>query len=326
MVSGAAVLLTLVPFTIAGEGGPMTDTLPALPEGQGLAARYPGDQGIEADPAVVFTDDFETTPAGVIPPGIPKAGEKKWDNSWGDCLVTADPESVHSGRQGLNLTVVAGPNGPGPGLAVQKYFEDGFDTLFMRYYAKFGADSEFYHGGGHNGPSIAGRGLGVPSIAPGIRADGGNQFICRLDTYRAQGDVPSPGDLVMYVYHMDQGGRWGDQFYPSGRVNPPGRELFGEQFVPREDFIPERGRWYCYELMVKANAPGARDGRVAVWVDGQLRADFPNLRLRNVESLKANRIDMTVNTQNRRVRANVTMCYDDVVVATSYVGPQAGDE
>jgi len=31
-----------------------------LPEGdQGIAAKYPGDAGIDADPAVVFADDFE---------------------------------------------------------------------------------------------------------------------------------------------------------------------------------------------------------------------------------------------------------------------------
>ena len=30
-----------------------------LPEGPGLAAGYPGDRGLAADPAVVFTEDFE---------------------------------------------------------------------------------------------------------------------------------------------------------------------------------------------------------------------------------------------------------------------------
>ena len=298
----------------------------SLPEGEGLAARYPADRGIRDDPAVVFADDFEATPTGLIPPGIRRGEQKKWDNSWGPCLVTEDPQSVHSGRKGLELTVIWDPERPRGGMSVQKHFEQGFDRLFLRYYAKFGAHAELYHGGVHNGASIAGRAPAMPPIAPGIRADGGNQFIARLDTWRPGDEVPSPGDLVAYVYHMDQGGRWGDQFFPSGRVNPPGRELFGEHFVSREDFIPERGRWYCYELMVKANAPGARDGRIAFWVDGQLRADFGNLRLRNVESLKANRIDLTFGVATWRVKSDATMCYDDVVAATSYIGPQAPDE
>jgi hypothetical protein len=32
--------------------------LSELPEGDGIAARYPGDLGIEQDPAVVFADGF----------------------------------------------------------------------------------------------------------------------------------------------------------------------------------------------------------------------------------------------------------------------------
>ena len=31
-----------------------------LPEGAGLSAKYPGDVGIVKDPAVLFTDDFES--------------------------------------------------------------------------------------------------------------------------------------------------------------------------------------------------------------------------------------------------------------------------
>jgi hypothetical protein len=121
---------------------------------------------------------------------------------------------------------------------------------------------------------------------------------------------------------MDQGNRWGDQFVPSGRVIPPGRELFGEHFVSRPDFIPERDRWYCYELMVQANTPGRRDGRVAFWVDGRLVGDFPNLRFRNAATLKSDHVQLALYTENRRVRRDVTMWYDDVVAATSYIGPK----
>jgi len=45
-------------------------------------------------------------------------------------------------------------------------------------------------------------------------------------------------------------------------------------------------RWYGYELMVQANTPGQRDGRVAIWIDGKLIADFLNVRLCDVNTLK----------------------------------------
>jgi hypothetical protein len=293
-----------------------------LPEGNGIAAEYPGDKGIERDTAVVFADGFETTEAGPLPDGYRKQDEKKWDNSWRG-LITEQAENVHSGKRALEMTLVR----PGPrpaGAGVQKHFKEGFETLFLRYYAKFDKNAELYHGGAHNGGNIDARAPGVPLGCPGVRADGSNKFTAVLDTYRSEEQIPSPGHLVVYCYHMDQGGRWGDQFYPSGRVLPlgGGREPFGEQFVPRSDFVPEQGLWHCYELMVHANTPGKRDGRIAFWVDGTVRGDFPNLRLRNVETLKANHIDLGIYTHNPRVRRNVTIWFDDVVAATSYVGPQ----
>ena len=69
--------------------------------------------------------------------------------------------------------------------------------------------------------------------------------------------------------------------------------------------------------------PLGRDGRVAFRVDGRRRGGFPNLRLRNVETLKSNRIDLDLYTHDPKVRKDMTMWYDDVVAATSYVGPQA---
>jgi len=297
-----------------------------LPEGPGIAAMHPGDREIERHPAVVFADGFETTESGRLPGGYRKGDEKKWDTSGGDCVITDRPENVHGSGKALEMTIVRPGTGLPAGAGVAKYFEDGCDTLFLRYYAKFGKDVELYHGGAHNGGGIAARAPGVPQACPGVRADGSNKFTVVLDTWRPSEEIPSPGWLVVYVYHMDQGGRWGDQFFPSGRVFPGSREMFGEEFVPRPDFVPEQGSWHCYELMVKANVPGDRDGRIAFWVDGRLLADFPNLRLRNTERLKANRIDLGIYTHNRRDVTDIKMWYDDVVAATEYIGPQAPAE
>jgi len=317
---GVVLALMLALLAVVSYAG-TAPTMPAeLPEGEGVAAKYPGDQDIEREPAVVFADGFEATELGRLPDGYHKGGNTKWDNTWGGCLVTEQAENVHSGKKALEMTVVR--PGTAGGLAVEKYFEEGFDALFLRYYAKFEKNTELYHGGAHNGGRIAGRSPGVPLNSPGVRADGSNHFIVRLDSWRPQEEIPSPGHLVAYVYHMDQGNRWGDQFFPSGRVIPPGRELFGEHFVSRPDFIPERDRWYCYELMVQANTPGRRDGRVAFWVDGRLVGDFPNLRFRNAATLKSDHVQLALYTENRRVRRDVTMWYDDVVAATSYIGPK----
>ena len=119
-------------------------------------------------------------------------------------------------------------------------------------------------------------------------ADGYNKFLVSLESGRDDSSVRNPGLLNFYIYHPDQRDVWGDHFFPTGRVVPfdrvPGD--FGPDFVARPDVIPELGRWYSYEVMVKANTPGKRDGRIAAWLDGKLVADFPNLRLRETDALR----------------------------------------
>ncbi len=91
-------------------------------------------------------------------------------------------------------------------------------------------------------------------------------------------------------------------------------------FTPRPDFTTDLGRWYCYELMVKSNTPGRSDGRIACWVDGTLVADFPNQRLRDDATLKINHVMLDLHIGSNGSRVN-RKWYDDVVIATSYIGP-----
>ena len=71
-----------------------------LPEGNGIASKYPGDLGIEEDPAVILADGFEdcSSPADL---------RSKWDALYHDAnmLITEEPDNVHGGRRALELTV-----------------------------------------------------------------------------------------------------------------------------------------------------------------------------------------------------------------------------
>jgi len=128
-----------------------------------------------------------------------------------------------------------------------------------------------------------------------------------------------------YVYWPEQGTKWGDHFYPSGTVVPfsatrSGEATFGKQFVARPDFSPQTDRWFCYEFMVKANTPGKRDGRIAMWVDGKLIADFPNMRFRDVADLEIDTFGLGIYIASNTARPN-RKWVDDVVAATAYIGP-----
>jgi hypothetical protein len=284
-----------------------------LPEGNtGIASKYAGDAGIEKDPAVLLYDNFES------------GNLKKWDNHFHDEYThfTEDPANVHGGRKTLEFVVPKTDVEVGNGI--DKHFKPGYEVLFIRYYSKF--DKGFDQiGSSHNGAYISASYNRDGHATPGERADGKNKFLVGLENSRFDEKLRSPGMLNFYCYHPEQRSNYGDHFNPSGMVTPYDDKLgnnntFGSNFIKRPEFIPELDRWYCYEFMVKMNTPGQRDGRIACWVDGKLVADIPNFRLRDVDTLKIDACSLSLHVNCKTQRDNKKW-YDDVVIATSYVGP-----
>ncbi len=283
-----------------------------LPDGtSGIAARYPADAGIASDPAVIFADDFESysSVAGLT---------SKWSDAYhtANIRIATEPGNVFAGAKALEFTV------PQTNVEVSntlaKVVSPERDTLFLRYYSRFDTGFNVL------GSSHAGSTISAHYCCPGVRADGYNKFLVSYEAWRDDPATANPGRLNAYVYHPEQRDIWGDHFFPTGMVLPFSSVPFdfGPTFVSRPDVTPVLGRWYCYELMVKANTPGQRDGRIAFWLDGQLIADFPNLRLRDTTALTIDRftIDLHVHENNL---ALARKWYDNVVAATSYIGPMA---
>ena len=314
----AVILLGSGPFVLGGEGA----APPPLPEGDtGLAVKYPGDVGIEKDPAVIFHDGFEdcSNPADL---------RKKWDSVWHESTlrIAEEPENVFSGRKALVLTFPQRSDAVGNGL--MKHLKEERDILFLRGYIKYEKGFDVTGAGSfHNGVSLSAHYHVGGVSTPGQRADGRNKFLVEfLATVHSK--APPPGHLSVYVYHPEQLQAYGDGFSPSGTMRSGGQsaevgcKYFGPHFVPRPEVVPELERWHCYELMVRANTPGLRDGRIACWLNGRLIADFPNLRFRDIESLKMDYLSIGGYINPNKVRAN-KIWYDDVVAATSYIGPMA---
>ena len=126
----------------------------------------------------------------------------------------------------------------------------------------------------------------------------------------------------MYIYHPEQRDVYGDHFFPNGDVMPNTSipNDFGPDFVPRANITPELGRWYEYEVMLRANTPGLRDGRITCWMDGNVIADFTNLRLRDIDTLKIDRIGLSLHFGDNST-GETRKWYDNIVVATEYIGP-----
>lgn len=283
-----------------------------LPEGNsGIAARHPGDDGIAADPDVIFFDDFE---------GYRTVGEltTRWNEMFhaSNFRLATEADNRFAGAKALEISVPAGTAEVANEL--RKTISPTQDTLFIRAYTMWHPDNSVV-GSSHNGVHAS-----ANYCCAGVPADGRNKFNVSADVFRLDGSVPNPGQTTVYIYHPEQRSEWGDYWYPDGRIIPFDsiRGDFGPDFVQRPNFVPKLGRWYSWEMMVKANTPGQRDGRIAIWVDGALVADWQNVRLRDVSTLKMNlvSIDMHANAQRS---APLRKYYDNVVVARSYIGPVA---
>ena len=283
---------------------------PALPSGNnGIAAKYPGDANIKSDPSVIFADDFESYSSESQLWG-------NWDTSYQQHYVqiATDPANVFSGQRSVQMRVPA--QSTEVGNAIEKHLNPTRDIVFVRAYTKFIAGYNV-SGSEHNGLSMS-----AQYCCPGVPANGTNKFEVDVENSR---DLTSanPGFTNSYVYYPEQRDLYGDHWFPDGTVlpftNTPGN--FGPTFVSRPNFIPQLNRWYCYELMVKANTPGLRDGRVAIWIDGNLIADFQNVRLRDVDTLKIDKVSLSLYIKSNPLSTDMLKWYDNVVIATSYIGP-----
>ena len=293
-----------------------------LPEGgTGIAAKHPNDYGIDKDPAVIFADGFEddASPADL---------HAKWSGVFGDqdMRIATEAALVHSGRRALEISMPRQGTPQSSGL--QTVFKQEYDAVFLRFYSKFEKGFDYPAGVScHNGADISAH-YYTNGATPGVRADGRNKFLVAFEDEVGYRDkAPLPGPLNVYVYHPEQRDNYGDHFLPSGSVMPFSPQLgnkgsFGAGFTARPDVVPELDRWYCFEFMVKANGAGHRDGRIACWLDGRLIADFPNMRFRDVDTLKIERIGIGIYMADNALRVN-RKWYDDVVAATAYIGPIA---
>jgi hypothetical protein len=285
---------------------------PPLPSGNtGIAAAYPGDANIQSHPDVIFVDDFESYASA-------SQLATRWTSYYHApyTRIATEAGNVFRGSRSLEFTLPQ--TASEVSNAVVKRLSPTEDTIFVRVYTKFESGFDVVSPG-HNGLRVQAQYPG-----PGRIPNGSDFFLLSLENNTWYGEA-EPGYTHMYVYHPAQRSQWGDHWYPNGKILPfdqtPGN--FGPYFVPRANSIPERDRWYSYELMVKANTPGERDGRVAIWIDGNLIADFQNVRLRDVTTLKVDQVQLELHSPNSSSRPNKKW-YDNVVVARSYIGPIAG--
>jgi len=117
---------------VASEGGKgrasMAET---LPQGYGLSAKYPGDDGIEKDPAGIFVEKFEErTLDGLF---------RRWEDVTHREMISFSNGITKdsAGRESVLMTHVGGK---GTGGHLYRRLLPGYDEIFVRFYVKFDPD------------------------------------------------------------------------------------------------------------------------------------------------------------------------------------------
>lgn len=288
-----------------------------LPEGpNGLAAKYPGDAGIEKDPDVVFTENFES-------PSIDEVCKRWEDIKEKETLSLFDDRAP--GSSGTKCLLQTHTGGKGTGGALYRRLLPGHDQLFARFYVKFDTDCFSIH---HFGTTLGGNNPASrwPQVKAGINPPGDKGFWVGIEPF---------GDAWRWDYYA----YWVDM-----RGSPPRGQKWGNSFIRDPNIKVTRGQWQCVEFMLKMNSVGAMDGEMALWIDGKrishLGKGFPNgvwthdkftpnekgpafegFRWRTVEELKLNFVWLYVYITKAPDGHVSKVWFDDVVVAKKYIGP-----
>ena len=312
-----------------------------LLQGDGLAAKYPGDSGIAKDKAVIFAEDFETVTLAEI--------SKRWtetSNKNDKVLSLAEDNAPGAhGKRSMLMTAVTSEN---TGGHLYKKLPREVDTAFVRFYVKFPKDAgtihHFAHLGGYR-PAT-----NWPQGGAGSRPRGDERMTVGIEPVTSRG-LEQPGQWNFYPYWHEMKASVGNRYW-------------GNSIAPARPLLVPRDTWQCVEVMMKCNSvidgSPKRDGELALWLDGKLamhvapgtpRGDwtgmgfqlkdaggggvpFEGFSWRTTDKLKINFFwlmhyvtpDAYNRTGTKEPQGGTRVWFDNIVVAEEYVGPVAKRE
>jgi len=314
LTGSLCVCLLLVAAAFAQEG---STSAAAPPQGPGLAAGYPGDIGIEKDPAVIFAEGFE---GGEIPTvGYEKTG--------GFFDLKGYPKEMHItdkvaavGSRSLELIHPAKVISP---QWMHRKFP-GEDVVYVRFYRKFARDWVWPRLGAHDTLLFAGKYANPVSTDLSLYLDVPQGPAKRLD--KDNWDLARQPELVLKSSFQGPGLDFGHQGPVISHVGYD--NYYGLPYNVRPAPVLVGGRWYCFEYMAKMNsAPDSRDGEVRLWVDGQLITEMKGLTLRNAGHMntKWDRWMLGPRYGGEGFKAGPprqqSSWFDGIVLSRRYVGP-----
>lgn len=315
----------------------VTGQLSAQQRATGIAARYPGDKEIERHPSVVFRDDFEQD-------GLEKLSDR-WETVRDAEVMSLSSEvpKASSGSRSLLMSQVAEK---GTGGDLYRRLGDGYEQIYARMYVRFADDCEpIHHFGtciGGNNPSTA-----WPTVKAGEPTLGDKAFWVGIEPFGSQ------WRWDYYAYWCDmrgsppRGQTWGNSFIQDPtlvvrrnewvcievmtKMNDLG-DTNGEMALwidgTKQSYLGKgipHGKWTFDKFFPNAEGDGVRWNRLKgdreYFTTAPGGDPFEGFQFRTASELKVNFIWLyTYITSGTPGHIN-RVWYDDVVVATEYIGP-----
>ena len=308
-----------------------------LPADAGIARQFPGDKGISEDARVVFVETFEQ-------PSIEALG-KRWETVRNPNVMSLsnDVPASSSGKQSLLMTQLAEL---GTGGDLYRRLNDGYDRLYTRMYVKFARDCEPIH---HFGTCVGGNNPSTPwpSVRAGQPTKGDKAFWVGVEPFGKMWQW----DYYTYWCEMrgspPRGQTWGNSFVHNDQLKVRRGEWTCVELMIKMNDVGEtngemalwidgkrvshlgkglpRGKWVFDKFYPGQEGDGVRwnhaIGRREHFQTAPGGDPFEGFRFRTAKPLNINFIWLYVYiTKATSGHAN-RVWFDDVVVATDYIGP-----
>ena len=296
---------------------------------EGIATEYAGDKGIDEHPDVIFASDFENDFEG-------------WSKFNPKVSQILENETIsHCGAKVLQTTASKGENTGGD--VIFKFPEDQ-DEIYLRFYTKFHKETVMPH-----------HFVKIRAFKPdpywgnaGQRPNGDEAFWTGIEPSRKQ-----TWQFYTYWHKMRSWQTYEGVPDTSRGPNP----YYGNLFHPPDQQPFEREEWICVEAYVKANTPGKSDGEMAFWINGDKIGEwkpgtptgtwrgvrfvtageenldpkpFEGFEFRSDSTVKISEISLQWYVSKQRAEegnADENIVYfDDVVIASEYIGPRRDSE
>jgi hypothetical protein len=309
---------------------------------EGLASLYPGDAGIECDPRVILVENFEGESLDAV--------AKRWETVGGRDTMSLSSERPKgsTGKQSLQIDREKGQAGQLYRRLKNPKGGWGYDQVYARYYVKFDPDCGEIH---HFGTTIGGYHPATPwpMVRAGERPDGAKTFWSGIEPFGAAWTW----DFYTYWCEMrgspPRGQTWGNTFVRDPKLKVErGRWVCVEQMIKVNDVgdtngeqalwidgkpVSHLGKGFPKGLWVFDKFNPGQGGSGVRWSepkggresfetpkDG---APFEGFRWRTAKELNVNYVWLYVYT-SKPDGHRIKVWFDDVVVATEYIGPLAG--